>query len=229
MPEASVITIAKNESDLVELRKALKQQTFKDFEFLYSTKKGIPQAWNDVIKKSKGEIIVVTESDALPLNKRWLEEMVNAVKKFNRNDPKKRTVIRGIEVSNLSWDWCNFASYNKVLKDNLLNESYPIAEDTELFARLRSLGYKGLELPIAPVFHNRGGSISKLIKNNFLYGILLVRIQMKYDQTGFKTTFKGKSKREGVGLLKRELGQIISKFAFLFGAFIGFIISIFKR
>ena len=177
-----------------------------------------------MINRARGEIIVVTESDALPLNNKWLEEMVNAVKKYNRNDPKKRTVIRGIEVAPLSWCWCNFASYASVLKNNKLDESYRIAEDTELFARLRRSGYKGMELPIAPVFHNRNTSISRMIRNNFFYGLLLVKIQMKYKQTGFKSNFKGNVKGQTAGFLKREIGIIISKFALLIGAVIGFIV-----
>lgn len=173
MPEVSVLSIARKESDLGNLKDILKKQTFKDFEFLYSTKKGIPQAWKDVIERSKGKIIVMTETDAMPLTDTWLEEMVEAVKKYNKNDPKKRTLIRGIEITPLPWCWCNFASYASVLKNNKIDEAYPIAEDTDLFARLRKAGYKGLELPIAPVLHARSTSISKLIKNNFTYGLLI--------------------------------------------------------
>jgi len=35
MPLISVITIAKKEEDLIELRTCLSNQTFKDFEFWY--------------------------------------------------------------------------------------------------------------------------------------------------------------------------------------------------
>lgn len=224
MPEVSVVSIAKKESDLENLKRALKKQTFKNFEFIYSTKKSMPQAWNNAISRARGKIIVVTETDALPLNKKWLEDMVKAVKKHNRGDTKKKTIIRGIEITPLPWCWCNFASYASVLKKNKLNKTYPIAEDTELFARLRKLGYKGKELPIAPVIHNQNRSISKLIKRNFLYGMLLVRIQMKYGQTGFKTTFKGNFQKSSLSFLKRELGIILSKIMFFIGAIIGLII-----
>jgi hypothetical protein len=224
MPEVSVITIAKNEMDLSELKKALQKQTFRDFEFVYSTKKGIPQAWNDVIDMAKGKIIVVTESDALPLSNRWLEEMVTSLKKYNNNDSRKKTVIRGLEVNPSAWCWCNFASYASALKNNKMDESFRVGEDTELFARLRKMGYKGVEVPIAPVLHSRNGSIKKMIKNNFWYGILLLKIQMKYGQAGFKSNFKGVSAKGSLGLLKREIGIIISKITFLIGALIGFIV-----
>ncbi|MBN2203312.1 MAG: glycosyltransferase [Candidatus Aenigmarchaeota archaeon] len=221
MPQVSVVTIARNERDLRKLKEALKKQTFKDFELVYSTKKGIPQAMNDAISKAKGEIIVITETDAMPMTNTWLEEMVNAVKKENRNDKKKRTLVRGIEVTPSTWDWSNFAAYANVMKENKLDESFPIAEDTELYARLRKRGYKGVELPIAPVLHERSNSVSKMIRNNFLYGILLVKIQMKYGQAGFKSNFKGSGKKNAFSLLKRELGLIVSKIGFLLGTLIG--------
>jgi len=154
--------------------------------------------------------------------------MVNAVKKYNKEDSKKRTVIRGIEASPLPWCWCNFGSYASVLKENKLKENYPIAEDTELFARLRKQGYRGIELPIAPVMHARNNSFHKMIKSGFLYGLLLTKIKMKYGQTGFDTKFQKKSKNS-MGLLKRELGLIISRFMFLIGVFLGLIIFHLKR
>lgn len=228
MTEVSVIAVAKKEADLLKLKNVLKKQTFKDFEFIFSVKKGIPQAMNDAISRANGRIIVVTESDALPLTNKWLEELVTAVKKYNKNDPKKRTLIRGIEVAPLVWCWCNLASYASVLKNNKLNESYPIAEDTELFARLRKLGYRGLELPIAPVLHNKNTSIVRAIKNNFKYGILLANIQMKYGQTGFKSNFKG-GLRQGSSFIKREIGLIVAKVSLLLGTIIGLIIFYFKN
>ena len=82
--EVSVITIAKNQRELDNLKNILKKQTFRNFEFIVSTKKGIPQSMNDVIERAKGDIIVVTESDAIPLRDTWLEEMVKAVKENNK-------------------------------------------------------------------------------------------------------------------------------------------------
>jgi len=122
MPEVSIISIAKNESEFIRLKEALKRQTFRNWEFVYSTKKGIPQAWNDAIKKTKGKIIIVTESDAFPLTNNWIKDMVKAVKK---NGPK--TIIRGIEITPSAWDFSNLACYSEVLKQNKLDENYPRA------------------------------------------------------------------------------------------------------
>lgn len=219
MKEVSVIAIAKRVSELDPLRKALSKQTFKDFELLTSTRKGIPQAMNDAITRANGSIIVVTESDAIPLTNTWLEEMVKAVKEQNRIDPKKKTLVRGIEVSPLPWCWCNLACYSSVLKNNKLKDNYPVAEDTELFARLNSDGYRGVELPIAPVLHSRRErGMQKSVKNSFIYGMLLTGINIKYGNVGF-----GSGKKAGRGVLYRELTIIFSRISFLFGAMLGMI------
>ena len=148
--KVSVVAIAKDRGELDALRAALGRQTMKDWELVYSTRKGIPQAMNDAIRKAKGDIIVTTESDAIPLTDTWLEEMAKAV--WDNDD---NVLIRGMEVSPSSWCWCNLAAQSRILKSNPLDESYPIGEDTELFARLKSMGYRGVELPIAPVLHSR--------------------------------------------------------------------------
>jgi glycosyltransferase involved in cell wall biosynthesis len=225
MKKVSVITIAKKEKELEPLKNVLRKQTFKGFEFVTSTKEGIPQAMNDAINKAKGEIIIVTESDALPLSNKWLEEMVKAVREHNKNDPEKRTIIRGVEVSPLPWCWCNFACYSSVLKNNKIDESYPFAEDTELFARLKKMGYIGLELPIAPVFHKRQSKgFWKPIKKSFTYGKLLTRITLQYGNVGF-----GSEKKESINIFEREIRIILSRISFLLGTAVGFVIYYFRR
>ena len=219
MKEVSVIAIAKNKRELEPLMRALKKQTFRDFEFVTSSKKGIPEAMNDAIEKAKGKIIVITESDALPMSKRWLEDMVNAVKENNRHDSKKKTIVRGVEVASLPWCWCNFACYSSVLKDNKINEYYPLAEDTELFARLKKLGYNGVEIPIAPVRHERKQrGFWKDIQYNFIYGRLLTKIHLKYGDMGFSS-----KKKSGKNVLLRELQIILSRISFIIGSFFGFL------
>jgi hypothetical protein len=59
--------------------------------------------------------------------------------------------------------------------------------------------------------------------------MLQVKIQMKYGQSGFKSNFRGVSGKDSLGLLKRELGVILSKITFLMGAFIGFVLYFPRR
>jgi len=212
--KVSVVVIGKNNEDIDELKEYLKHQTFKDFEIVSSTKKGIPQAWNDAIRKAKGDIIITTETDARPVNNHWIDDLVKAIEQYD-----DKTIIRGLEVNPTHWRNANIVARASLFKENPFDEHYSIAEDTEFYARLRSKDYLGLELPIAPVIHERKASAWKLIKNSFLYGIYQVRIQKKYGQNGFKTTFKGNPSI--LTVIGRELSIIISRIAFLTGALIG--------
>jgi glycosyltransferase involved in cell wall biosynthesis len=216
MPETSVICIAKDAKEVKNLKEALKKQTYKNFEFVFSDKKGIPQAWNDAIDRTNGNIIIVTESDAMPLDNRWLELMVKAVKKNGR-----KSIIRGIEVSPLPWCFCNLGCYSDVLKKYKLDERFPIAEDTDLFSRLRRDGYRGLELPIAPVLHKRKnrGFVSS-IKQHYTNGKLLAIINQKYGFIDF-----GKKSKDHSNFIKRELTVIFSRAFYVIGAIVGLIIS----
>ncbi|MEM3769327.1 MAG: hypothetical protein QXE37_04755 [Nitrososphaerales archaeon] len=56
MPKFSMILIAKSEAEFKRLRETLERQTFRDFEFITSTKGSIPEAWNDVLSRTKGEM-----------------------------------------------------------------------------------------------------------------------------------------------------------------------------
>ncbi|MEW6295907.1 MAG: glycosyltransferase [Candidatus Diapherotrites archaeon] len=214
MKEVSVIAVAKSREELKPLISALKKQSFQGFELVTSQKKGIPQALNDAISRAKGKILVITESDAMPLTNTWLEEMVEAVKRHG-----EKTIIRGIEVRQTPWCWSNIACHSSVLKNNKMNENFPLAEDTELFARLNNLGYKGLELPIAPVLHERKSKgFWKSVNNSFAYGRLLVKINLKYNNIDFNP-----EKIKGSSIIKREIQEIFSRIAFLCGAIVGFI------
>jgi len=214
MREVSVIAIAKSKEELKPLISALKKQSFQDFELVTSQKKGIPQALNDAISKAKGKILVITESDAMPLTNTWLEEMVKAVKKHD-----EKTIIRGIEIRQTPWCWVNIACYSSILKNNKMDESFELAEDTELFTRLNGLGYKGSELPAAPVLHEkRSKGFWNSIRNSFTYGNLLVKINLKYNNIDFNP-----EKIKGSNIIKREIQTILSRIAFLLGATVGFI------
>lgn len=213
-PETSVVCIVKNESELTPLFKSLVRQTYTDWEPCFSTKQGIPQAWNDAISRAKGKILIITESDAVPLSDNWLKEMVSAVKKHG-----KKTLIRGIEIHPQPWCFCNLGCYSEVLKKHKLNERFSVAEDTELFSRLSLSGYKGLELLIAPVLHDRKyKGFWKTINWYYNYGKLLVMINMKYGRIGFDNKKKS-------NVLKRELTTIFSRISYIFGMLIGILLS----
>lgn len=216
-PEVSVITIAKDRGELKPLIEALKQQTFKDWEFVYSTKKGIPQAWNDATQRAKGKIFIITESDALPLNNKWLKEMVHEVKTWNTRRKKRDFIIRGMEIHPLPWCFCNIGCYGDVMRNHKLNEKLSVGEDTDLFARLASCGYIGVEVRKAPVLHSRKfKGFKKEVKNAFTYGMVLSIIQRQQGRLGFYD-----NKKKDTNILVREITFIVSRICFLIGAVIG--------
>jgi len=215
--KVSVVSIARNRRELEPLMEGLRNQTFEDFEFVHTTGMRIPQGWNDAISKANGEIIITVDSDVEMLSDTWLEEMVEAVEKYNEDDPEKKTIIKGIEISpRLPWTWCNVGCYADVLKRNRVDESYPIAEDTEFFTRLKKLGFRGLRLPVAPILHERSQEFGKIMRRSFKYGGLHARIHSEYGFIGF-----GSEKKRSSSILKRETMTILSRILYLLGAFVG--------
>jgi glycosyltransferase involved in cell wall biosynthesis len=145
MPKISVISIAKKDSDFEKLRKALDEQTFRDFELVTSTKETIPEAWNDAISRAKGEILVFIESDAFPLSNNWLEEIAKHA--------KKNAVLKGLEINPTDLNLCNLVCDASIFKKIRFDESFKIREDTELFARLRKMGIEVGFVNAFPVVH----------------------------------------------------------------------------
>lgn len=59
----------------MELAKELAAQTYKDFELIFATEKGIVSAMNKALTKAKGDIFVRIDDD-VSLPPKWLEELV---------------------------------------------------------------------------------------------------------------------------------------------------------
>lgn len=167
MPKISVISIARDESELNGLKEVLSKQTYKDFEFIISTKGTIPEAWNDAISRAKGEFLVFTESDAHPLFDNWLEEISKHL--------EKNTITKGLEIMPTNLDMCNLVADAAIFKKMWFDESFPVGEDSELFARLWANGIKIRRGNAFPVIHTPSISWKKTLSRSFLYG----RLQMK--------------------------------------------------
>lgn len=168
MPKISVISIARKVGELENLRRALKNQTFQDFELVISTKGTIPQAWNDAISRASGEFLVFTESDAIPLNNQWLEEIVKSA--------KKNTILKGLEINPTDLDMCNLVCDASIFKQIKFDESFRIAEDTELFARLRKTGVEIERVNAFPVIHCPGQTWRKTLSRSFKNGMFFMKI-----------------------------------------------------
>ncbi len=168
MPKISVISIAKNEDELNALKDALSKQTYKDFEFIVSTKGTIPEAWNDAISRAKGEFLVFTESDASPLNETWLEEISKHL--------EKNTIVKGLEITPTNLDMCNLVADVAIFKKIKFDETFPVEEDSELFARLRRNDVAIKQINAFPVIHTPSISWGKTLSRAFLSGHLQMKI-----------------------------------------------------
>ena len=168
MPLISVVSIAKDETELKKLADALSDQTYKDFEFVGSTKGTIPEAWNDAISRAKGEYIVFTETDARPLNNHWLEEISHHL--------ERNVVLKGIEIRPTELDMCNLVADAQIFKQLQFDESFPVAEDTEFFVKLKRYNIPIKEVEAFPIIHKPSVSWKKTMSRAFTYGMMFSKI-----------------------------------------------------
>ena len=133
-----------------------------------STKGTIPEAWNDAISKAKGEFYVFTESDAFPLNERWLEE----ISEFATKD----VFLKGLEINPTDFNLCNLVCDSSIFRTTRFDESLPTGEDTELFARLRKTGMKLKHVNAFPVIHAPRQTWKKTLSRAFRNGMYFMKI-----------------------------------------------------
>jgi hypothetical protein len=172
-PRVSVICIAKDEGELAEKEKQLSTQTYQDYEFVGVAGGTIPEAWNRGVEAARGEILVFTETDATPVNDQWLSDLVNSV-------TDDRCIVKGLEVTGLPFDLSNLACRRSVLAGNRFREDFRWAEDSELFCRLKSLGYELRHVQVAPVIHLQKMRSKRRIRRAFRYGLYQARLRYLY-------------------------------------------------
>jgi GT2 family glycosyltransferase len=175
MPNVSVISIALAPEEFEPLHQTLAQQTYRDFEFVGEVGGTIPEAWNRAIDRAQGEILVFTETDATPVDERWLEQLVNSV-------PDEKTVVKGLEIVGSPWDLANLAAHRDVFANARFDESFLWAEDTELFCRLKQQGYQLLRVDTAPVIHHQKLGSKRMLRRAFRYGLYQARLRLMYDR-----------------------------------------------
>ena len=219
MPRVCVISIAKSEEEFERLKRALERQTFRDFEFITSTKGSIPEAWNDAISKalSKGcEILVFTESDAFPLNERWLEE---AAANF-----KKEAVLKGLEINPTYFNMCNLVADAEIFKRVRFDESFKSAEDTELFARLIKMGVEVKYVNAFPVVHIPTRTWRKTLARGLRNGMYFMKIMYMHGKDALQAVSTPNFVGNRVHPIGKRLQIIVENVLVLLGLLIGAII-----
>ncbi|MEM1646303.1 MAG: glycosyltransferase [Ignisphaera sp.] len=219
MPKVSVISIAKSEAEFKRLKEALERQTFKDFEFITSTKGSIPEAWNDALSRAKGEIIVFIESDAFPLNEHWLEEIVANF--------RKGAVLKGLEINPTSLNLCNLVCDAEIFKKGVrFDESFKCAEDTELFARLRKMGVEIGFINAFPVVHIPSRTWRKTLSRSFRNGMYAMKIIYMHGKENIDNINTQNFKSNYINPISNRLRIIVENVLVLLGLLTGAIIYI---
>jgi len=214
MPKISVISIAKEDYEFERLRKALENQTFQDFEFVSSTKGTIPQAWNDAISRSSGEIFVFTESDAVPLTDQWLEEIAKI--------GKKNTVLKGLEINPTSLNLCNLVCDGSIFKKTRFDETFRSCEDAELFARLRKMGIEIGFVNAFPVLHVRTQTWKKTLSRG-LSSMYFIKIIYLHGRCNIDNLNTKNFQSSYIHPISNRLRIIVENLLFFLGLFIGVI------
>lgn len=214
-----MISIAKSEEEFERLKRALERQTFRDFEFITSTKGSIPEAWNDAISKalSKGcEILVFTESDAFPLNEHWLEE---AVANF-----KKGAILKGLEINPTYFNMCNLVADAEIFRKVRFDESFKSAEDTELFARLIKMGVEVKYVNAFPVVHIPTRTWRKTLSRSLRNGMYLMKIMYMHGKDALQAVSTPNFIGNRVHPISKRLQVIVENILVLLGLLIGAIV-----
>ncbi len=213
LQKISVISIAKQEKEFDQLRMALKNQTFKNFEFITSTKGSIPQAWNDAISKANGQIIVFTESDALPLSETWLEEIA-------RNS-ENGVILKGLEIKPTDLDLCNLVCKASLLKNQKFDDTFQVAEDVELFARLRKMGAEIRFVNAFPVLHSPSQTWRKTCSRGLRIGMNFTKIIYMYGRDNIDNVNTRNIKANKINPISNRIRIIFENLLILLGLLLG--------
>ena len=215
-PKISVISIALRDVEFEPLRRALSQQTYRDFEFVTSTKGNRAEALNDAILKAQGEFLLFIESDALPLNQNWLEDLSRLA--------RKGSLVKGIEIRPFGLNLSNLICDADVFGKQKFNESFSTNEDTEMFARLRSLGIPIEFADVAPVVHSPWRDWRETLTRALRDGMIYAWIAYKYgvrNLDSVNTQYRGTNK---INPISNRLRTIVENLLVLAGIAIGSIV-----
>lgn len=204
-PRVSVVSIALRPEEFEPVIQNLKRQTFQDYEFIGEAGGSIPSAWNRAIRRARGEIIVFTETDAQPVNDRWLEEMVLHV-----TNPKQ--IVKGLEITQKSLSMSNLLIHRSVFQHFQFDPAFAGAEDYELLRRLQQAGYTIRHIDRAPVINLGKSRSRRSFRFAFRYGMLGARLKYRY---GDPVEFEG---------LVYAWNRLVAAIRQLFGLAIGWIL-----
>ena len=152
---------------------------------------------------ASGDYLVYISADAIPVNKKWLENLVkmldieNVAATFGRQIPyedtppmerffisrnyppvKKQHTMTGFNL-NTFFSNVNSAIKRSVWDELKFNEELIISEDHEWAKRVYEKGYKIEYIPEAAVFHSHNYGLQQVFKRYFDSGVSFSQMKMK--------------------------------------------------
>ncbi len=208
---------------------------FKTVKLVRQGHKGPAAARNHGVSKSKGELVLFTDSDCVP-PKNWIKKITKPFKNREvagvggtyRTLNKKSLVARfvGYEIEerhktlgkNTSTDFIGTfsAAYRKQIftKFGGFDKSFPAAsgEDPELSFRISKAGHKLVFEPNAFVYHKHPETLGRFLKQKFWRGFWRAFTYSKHKDKVFRHSYTPKS------LLLEELLLGVTTFLSILGA-----------
>lgn len=173
VPSISFVFAARNQSEVEKTVEELKKQQYRGaMEFCYSTEGTIPEALNKAMQMAKNEVVVFVETDVTPHNPDWLRRLLYGL--------KPGALVFSDEVTHTWYNWAGTACYRESLHGELLDESYPIAEDTEYFERLKRKHGTRMVRSDAVVYHLKEHETQKQLDRARDYGYLHAKLIEEY-------------------------------------------------
>jgi glycosyltransferase involved in cell wall biosynthesis len=193
-----VIVIDNNSTDNIKGIINEFQKKNSKIKYFLEIKRGRGAARNAGIKKSEGEIILMTDSDCI-VPKNWISELIRPI----IND--KETVVMGSEEDKIKNYWTrniqranqkfikknlqnnhvshldtkNFAIKASIIKKLMFDSNLLALEDFDFYLRLKK-DSRIKFIPKIKVRHNHKSSFISVIKLNFERGYWITKIKEKY-------------------------------------------------
>lgn len=151
---------------------------------------------NSAVKSCSGEIVVFNNSDCIPLNNKWLQ---NLIEPFARNEKTGATFanqlprpdatplvardsLRAYGDGSISAKWPHFfslassAAPKKILEEIPFDETIKYSEDIEWSLRIKKLGWQIAYVPSSEVEHSHNYTPAELRKRFYNEGLAEGRI-----------------------------------------------------
>ncbi len=214
MPKVSIIIRSHNDIAFIEqTMQAILQQNYRDFEIVNVDNGSTDGTWevicrmnpngvkyqvtdyvpgkvlNEAVSKSSGSIIVFNNSDCLPLNEEWLDNLIypllhnqdlkigavyaNQVPRQDAKPLVQKDHFRAFGDGIISSSWKHFfslassAAPRKLLIVTKFNKTLKYSEDIEWSWRMKQAGHNITYVPRALVEHSHNYTLSEVRKRFF--------------------------------------------------------------